>query len=245
MNEQQQLKDPIFKQWLPLLTHLATKGGFECPQGVWAMAEEAIARLKAVEPDERPSAAMLFYSDMCKRTPTDRVLPQLVMAVILTRLANATPTIGHPELNPHNEICCEIAEMMRGEMLFVALLEAFFARQRDWQGNKIVIPPSDCIESYTTTDDAPSNDDTTSSREIKAMVAGAIANGKLDELIYLENRLYSLKKPELQPLIDSIDKRKAELLHPQTITTITAQGNAIAMDKGATYYEGQPRLEDK
>lgn len=243
MNEQRMLKDPIFKQWLPLLTHLATRGGFESPQNVWAIADEAIGRLKAVDKAERSSAAMILYGDMCRRTPTDHVLPQLVMAVMLTRLANATPAKGHPEQNPHNEICCEIAEMMRGEMLFVTLLEAFFARRKDTMGKPIVIPVSDCIESFTT--DPSTTNEPTPSQDIEAMVEGAIANGKLDELIFLENRLYSLKKPELQPLIDSIDKRKAELLHPQTITTIHAQRNAVVVDQGASYYEGQPKLEDK
>lgn len=136
-------RDPLFRQWLPTLGELARAGhGGEVE--IWHEAERALCRLKR-EADWREAEVQLIYSDLSGRYPESPLFCLAVMAVLLTCLADAAPSLDRVDENPYRPICVAILVMLDGDRRFHALLGGFFGRSRDNRGERVVLPVTDYV----------------------------------------------------------------------------------------------------
>lgn len=136
-------RDPLFCQWLPVLSQLAREGGRR-PEEVWHVAQVAIGRLAGEEEAMRVVELEYIYTDLCVKYRNERMFTVAVMAVLQTCLADSAPE-GRVRDNPHYSVCVALPGMMRDEPLFLSLLERFGHKKRDPFGEKIVLPLTDYV----------------------------------------------------------------------------------------------------
>lgn len=227
--------DLIFSQWLPVLNALSIEGQLLRPIEVWDASDAALRQLGDAEPDDRPTEIMLYYESLCRRSPDDHVFPIVVMAVVLTRLANASANADDPEDNPHADTCATIADIIGDDELTKALLVAFFHKRRDRRGNKIVIPANDCLEQLTTATQEEQPREL--SADLRQVADNVIATGDIDSLTALEAQLFELDTPATKPLVGKIKKRKAELANPDYKKEIYHSGSSKI--QGGTFPNAQ------
>ncbi|WP_455640397.1 hypothetical protein [Parabacteroides sp.] len=226
--------DILFRQWLPTLGRLSREGWGEEVE-IWHEAERALCRLKA-QPDLRDMEVELIYSDLCRKYSATPAFSLSVMAVLFTCLADAAPDADKAAENPHAPICIAICAMLGKDKRFLALLDAFSERTRNNQGEKVVLPVTDYIE--TTKEDVETDETEESASPtnelgmLMQMVENLLKNGSIEELKDLELQLYKLDNSFItSPLIKRIEEQITALSNPRPTTQNVFQNGASQINQ--------------
>lgn len=142
----------LYRQWSPILAMLQRQYNEADAQTLWHVAEQQIVRLRSeqafIEQEISPIYNELLV-DCLKFDGTERTKQQArrtastVMCIMLTMLMNAVEK-GHEEEYFNNEpICMAIMDILSGDKFFQGLMNLFFKRATGYDGQKVVITPSD------------------------------------------------------------------------------------------------------
>ena len=142
----------LYRQWASILSMLQRKHDEANVQTLWYVAEQQIVRLRG-EQSFREQEIAPIYSDLLAdclifdgATRTMKQAQQTattVMCIVLTMLMNAVEK-GHEEEGFNNEpMCLAIIDTLMNDTFFQGLMNLFFKRNTGYDGQKVVIAPSD------------------------------------------------------------------------------------------------------
>ena len=176
-------QNDLYRQWSPILSMLQRKYGEADVETLWYIAEQQIVRLRG-EQSFREQEIAPIYSDLltdCQKFDgTSRTKEQArktattVMCVMLTMLMNAVEK-GHEDESFSNEpMCLAIIDTLIDDAFFQGLMTLFFKRNTGYDGQKVVITPSDPMLVNTLTESM----DEVAREETKLMVHAVISHTK-------------------------------------------------------------------
>ena len=151
----------LYRQWAPILSMLQRKYDEADPASLWYVAEQQIVRLRG-EQSFREQEIAPIYSDLltdCLTIGGDtRTKAQAqktaatVMCVVLTMLINAVEK-GHEDESFDNEpMCLAVLDIFINDAFFQGLMNLFFKRSTGYDGQKVIITPSDPMIEKTLTE---------------------------------------------------------------------------------------------
>lgn len=151
----------LYRQWSPILSMLQRKYDEVDAEALWYEAEQQIVRLRG-EQSFREQEIAPIYSDLltdCLTIGGDtRTKEQAqktaatVMCVVLTMLINAVEK-GHEDESFDNEpMCLAILDIFINDAFFQGLMNLFFKRSTGYDGQKVIITPSDPMIEKTLTE---------------------------------------------------------------------------------------------
>lgn len=176
-------QNDLYRQWSPILSMLQRKYDEADVETLWYVAEQQIIRLRG-EQSFREQEIAPIYSDLltdCQKFDgTSRTKEQArktattVMCVMLTMLMNAVEK-GHEDESFNNEpMCLAIIDTLINDTFFQGLMTLFFKRNTGYDGQKVVITPSDPMLVNTLTESM----DEVAREETKLMVNAVISHTK-------------------------------------------------------------------
>lgn len=176
-------QNDLYRQWSPILSMLQRKYDEADVETLWYVAEQQIIRLRG-EQSFREQEIAPIYSDLltdCQKFDgTSRTKEQArktattVMCVMLTMLMNAVEK-GHEDESFNNEpMCLAIIDTLINDAFFQRLMTLFFKRNTGYDGQKVVITPSDPMLVNTLTESM----DEVAREETKLMVNAVISHTK-------------------------------------------------------------------
>lgn len=142
----------LYRQWAPILSMLQRKYDEADAETLWYVAEQQIVRLRG-EQSFREQEIAPIYSDLLTDCMTfggaihtkeqAQQTATTVMCIVLTMLMNAVEK-GHEEESFDNEpMCLAIIDTLMKDTFFQGLMKLFFNRNTGYDGQKVVITPSD------------------------------------------------------------------------------------------------------
>jgi len=157
LNEQHTLHhryklNDLYRQWSPILFMLQRKNGEADALTIWHMAEQQIVRLRdeqsfreqEIQPIYNELLIDCLFLDATERTKKQaQRTATTVMCIVLTMLMNAVEK-GHEEEFFGNEpMCRAIMDIFLKDKYFQDLMSLFFERNTGYDGQKVIIAPSD------------------------------------------------------------------------------------------------------
>lgn len=146
------VRSDLYRQWAPILSMLQRKFDEADPASLWYVAERQIVRLRDEQSFREHDIAPIYselLSDCQKFGESPRTKEQAqrtastVMCIVLTKLMNAVEK-GHEEERFDNEpICMAVLDIFVSDAYFQGLMNLFFKRNTGYDGQKVVITPSD------------------------------------------------------------------------------------------------------
>lgn len=142
----------LYRQWLPILAMLQREYSEADAQTLWHAAEQQIVRLRG-ELAFREQEIAPIYNELladCGKfdeTPRSREQAQhsatTIMCIMLTMLMNAVEE-GHEDKTFDNEpMCMAVLDIFSKDTYFQSLMNLFFKRNMGYDGQKVIIAPSD------------------------------------------------------------------------------------------------------
>jgi len=145
-------QNDLYRHWTPILAQLHRDYGEADPQSLWFAAERQIERLRNVS-EYREQEIGLIYEDLlgdCRhfdnisRTEEEAQRSAItLMAILLTMLLNAIQPGHEDEPFANQPICVAIMDIVKDDPYYKKLIDTFFARNVDYDGNKVHITPHD------------------------------------------------------------------------------------------------------
>lgn len=154
-------RNDLFRHWMPILAGMEKSVTHMDAVSLWYNACEVLRLLRAEE-EFRDEQLVFIHSEMARTA--DPACLACVMAVVITCLMNATPEGRETERLPNDAICIAIRTLYDPDPLFRLLITRFFARNRGYDGERVVIAPSDPLTASPSADDM----DTDARREADA-----------------------------------------------------------------------------
>lgn len=143
-------KNDLFRHWHPILSEAEGSMMDMDAISVWYNADRVLKHLRACV-DYRDEELNFIHSEICRNNKKENV--SAIMAVVLTRLMNATQE-GHEEEDiPNDVICKAILKKHHTDIFFERLIAVFFRRNIGNDGHKVVIKQTDPMTQETTFDD--------------------------------------------------------------------------------------------
>lgn len=140
----------LFRHWHPILSEIEQKFTKMDAISVWHNADVVLRRLRSVT-EFRDEELNFIHSEISRNNAKEVV--STIMAVVLTRLMNATEE-GHEEEDmPNDLICNAILKKHYEDTFFDKIMTVFFKRNIGNDGKKVVITPSDPMTQNTLLDD--------------------------------------------------------------------------------------------
>lgn len=176
-------QNDLYRQWSPILSMLQRKYDEADVETLWYVAEQQIIRLRGEQSFREQEIAPIYselLTDCQKFDGTSRTKEQArktattVMCVMLTMLMNAVEK-GHEDESFSNEpMCLAIIDILIDDAFFQGLMTLFFKRNTSYDGQKVVITPSDPMLVNTLTESM----DEVAREETKLMVHAVISHTK-------------------------------------------------------------------
>lgn len=151
----------LYRQWAPILSMLQRKYDEADPASLWYVAERQIVRLRNEQSFREQYIAPIYselLSDCQKFDESPRTNEQAhrtastVMCIVLTMLMNAVEK-GHEEDSFANEpMCMAVLDIFVSDAYFQSLMNLFFKRSTGYDGQKVIITPSDPMIEKTLTE---------------------------------------------------------------------------------------------
>lgn len=142
-------KNDLFRHWHPILSEI--EGITEVDAvSVWYNADVVLKNLRACI-EYRDEELNFIHSEIIRKQKKEQV--SAIMAVVLTRLMNATEEGHEDEDIPNDVICNAILKKHHEDVLFDKMMNVFFRRNIGNDGKKVVITPSDPMTQNTSLDD--------------------------------------------------------------------------------------------
>lgn len=142
----------LYRQWSPILAMLQRKYNEADAQTLWHVAEQQIVRLRSEQTFREQEISPIYnelLEDCLKFDGTERTKPQArqtastVMCIMLTMLMNAVEKDHEDEFFNNEPMCMAIMDILSGDKFFQGLMNLFFKRTIGYDGQKVVITPSD------------------------------------------------------------------------------------------------------
>ena len=175
--------DDLYRQWSPILSMLQRKYNEADAQTLWYQAVRQIIRLRGEQSYRDQEIAPIYnelLTDGLSLDKTARSKEQAqrtattVMCIVLTMLMNAVEK-GHEDESFDNEpVCMAIMDILSGDVYFQSLMNLFFKRNIGYDGNKVIITPSDPMLETT----LPESMDEVGKEEINQMVENVMSRTK-------------------------------------------------------------------
>lgn len=147
-------KNDLFRHWHPILSTKEKNITKIDAISLWHNADNILDSLRTTE-SSRDEMIVFIHSELARET--DEQIVACLMAIVLTRLMNAAQE-GHEEEHiPNDAVCIRILEFYEKDLFFKSLMEEFFFHKHDYDGNKIVIAPSDPMTQKKSFDDFDNN----------------------------------------------------------------------------------------
>jgi len=148
----------LYRQWLPILSMLQRDYDEADAQTLWYMAERQIDRLRG-ESEFREQEIQPIYNGLLSECSAFNGITRsrnqakqtasTVMCIMLTMLMNAVEK-GHEDEDFENQpMCLAILDILSGDAFFQNLMKLFFKRNIGYDGQKVVITPSDPMQART------------------------------------------------------------------------------------------------
>lgn len=142
-------KNDLFRHWHPILSDIEGITGIDATS-VWYNADVILRNLRACI-EYRDDEMNFIHSEFEREHKKEAV--SAIMAVVLTRLMNATEE-GHEEERIANDVICNaLLKLHCEDTFFDRIMNVFFKRNIGNDGNKVVITPSDPMTQNTSLDD--------------------------------------------------------------------------------------------
>lgn len=142
----------LYRQWSPILSMLQRKHDEADAETLWYVAEQQIVRLRG-ELSFREQKIAPIYSDLLADclffdgAPRTKVQAQqtatTVMCIVLTMLMNAVEKGQEDESFDNEPMCLAIIDTLMNDTFFQGMMNLFFNRNTGYDGQKVVIAPSD------------------------------------------------------------------------------------------------------
>ena len=134
--------DKTFAHWLPVL-RVVHEGDANAPspRRVWRETDWMFSRLKSVD-DLREEELELVCDELLERYKNEHYVT-IILTVFATRLSNAFESAEHMETHRYWHLMQTLDGMLRGKWLASRLLDAYFGKDTDARGEKVVIPVED------------------------------------------------------------------------------------------------------
>ena len=148
----------LYRQWSPILAMLQRQHGEADAQTLWHMAEQQIVRLRSEQIFREQEIAPIYnelLGDCLKFDGTERTKEQAtrtastVMCIVLTMLMNAVEKGCEDEVFGNEPMCMAIMDILSVDSFFQGLMRVFFQRSVGYDGQKVVITPSDPMQEKT------------------------------------------------------------------------------------------------
>lgn len=148
----------LYRQWSPILAMLQRKYNEADAQTLWHVAEQQIVRLRSEQTFREQEISPIYnelLEDCQKFDGTERTKPQArqtastVMCIMLTMLMNAVEKDHEDEFFNNEPMCMAIMDILSGDKFFKGLMDMFFKRTIGYDGQKVVIAPSDPMQEKT------------------------------------------------------------------------------------------------
>ena len=135
-------RDKTFAHWLPVL-RVVHEGDANAPSPprVWRETDWMFSRLKSVD-DLREEELELVCDELLERYKNEHYVT-IILTVFATRLSNAFESAEHMETHRYWHLMQTLDGMLRGKWLASRLLDAYFGKDTDARGEKVVIPVED------------------------------------------------------------------------------------------------------
>lgn len=140
----------LFRHWHPILSEIERNFTEMDAISVWYNADVVLKHLRSVT--EFRDEELNFIHSEISRNNTKEVV-STIMAVVLTRLINATEEEHEEEDMPNDLICNAILKNHLEDVFFDKMMNVFFKRNIGNDGKKVVITPSDPMTQNTLLDD--------------------------------------------------------------------------------------------
>lgn len=140
----------LFRHWHPILSEIERNFTEMDAISVWYNADVVLRHLRSVT--EFRDEELNFIHSEISRNNTKEVV-STIMAVVLTRLINATEEEHEEEDMPNDLICNAILKNHLEDVFFDKMMNVFFKRNIGNDGKKVVITPSDPMTQNTLLDD--------------------------------------------------------------------------------------------
>ena len=142
----------LYRQWSPILALLQRKYNEADAQTLWHAAEQQIVRLRGELAFREQEIAPIYnelIADCGKFDESPRSKEQAqhsattIMCIMLTMLMNAVEE-GHEDETFDNEpMCMAVMDIFSHDAYFCNLMNVFFKRNKGYDGQKVIIAPSD------------------------------------------------------------------------------------------------------
>lgn len=140
----------LFRHWMPILSEIEGNIMGMDAISIWYNADVVLRHLRSVT--EYRDEELNFIHSEISRGNTKEVV-STIMAVVLTRLINATEE-GHEEEDiPNDLICNAILKKHYEDVFFSKIMNVFFKRNIGNDGKKVVITPFDPMTQNVSLDD--------------------------------------------------------------------------------------------
>lgn len=142
-------KNDLFRHWHPILSEIESITNMDAIS-VWYNADMILKNLRACT-EYRDEELNFIHSEIARKQKKELV--SAIMAVVLTRLMNATEEGHEDEDIPNDLISNAILKKHLEDTLFNKIMYVFFKRDIGNDGKKVVIIPSDPMTQNTSLDD--------------------------------------------------------------------------------------------
>lgn len=156
-SEQQTLRhryklNDLFRQWSPILGMLQWKHEEADAQSLWHVAEKMIVRLRGEQTFREQEIAPIYnelLADCSKFDEATRTKEQAqrtattIMCILLTMLMNAVEKGQEDETFDNEPMCMAVLDIFSKDTYFQSLMNLFFKRNMGYDGQKVIIAPSD------------------------------------------------------------------------------------------------------
>lgn len=133
-------KNDLFRHWHPILSAKEKSITKIDALSLWHNADNILESLRSVE-CSRDEMILFIHSELVRET--EEPIVACLMAIVLTRMMNAAQEGHEEEYIPNDAVCIRILELYEKDLFFKSLIEEFFFHKHNYDGNKIVITPSD------------------------------------------------------------------------------------------------------
>lgn len=140
----------LFRHWMPILSEIEENITGVDATSIWYNADKILVNLRSCQ-EYRDEEVEFIHSEISRKQKKEVV--STIMAVVLTRLMNATQEGHEEEFIPNDAMSNAILKKHYDDAFFGKLMEVFLKRNRGNDGKKVVITPSDPMTQNTSLDD--------------------------------------------------------------------------------------------
>lgn len=140
----------LFRHWMPILSEIEGELTKMDAISIWYNADKILVGLRSCQ-EFRDEEVEFIHSEISRKQRKEVV--SAIMAVVLTRLMNATQEGHEEEYIPNDAMSNAILKRHYEDTFFSKLMDVFLKRDKGNDGNKVVITPSDPMTQNTSLDD--------------------------------------------------------------------------------------------